>query len=219
MAMPLLWLMRRKRAGRAGACRCSSTRSPSGAGWAAECADGSFDPLAYQFLFALGMLTALGGMQPLARHRRAVVARGERGDRDGRVPLGFSTLVNAGIASASWDCLPASLYRPRQLGPLRIVHFIAFAYLLSSWTRPQSTFWRSRLAWPLVVCGHHPLEVFCFGMVLTYLTMFLLQRTERSHGAVLVVLVLASYAASIVFASYLHWCRRFLREDRGTVEV
>jgi hypothetical protein len=65
---------------------------------------------------------------------------------------------------------------------------------------------------PVVVTGQHSLEVFCFGLVLTFGGCALLHAARREWPFVVVVLV-AGCVASIGFAHVVRW---IIRGRRGT---
>lgn len=67
--------------------------------------------------------------------------------------LGFITIVN----------------HKQTLAPPRLINFLALAYFIGAITSSQGSFWRSKLAFPLVACGQHPLIVYSMGLVLMYL--------------------------------------------------
>jgi hypothetical protein len=54
-------------------------------------------------------------------------------------------------------------------GVFRLTHFLAVAYLVAGWVRPQAAAVQSVWFRPLVWCGQHSLEVFCFGVLLSEL--------------------------------------------------
>ena len=54
------------------------------------------------------------------------------------------------------------------LQPLRVLHFLALAYLTSLVLPANLRFWSSRWARPVVVAGQHSLEVYAWGLVLAF---------------------------------------------------
>ncbi|QDT97758.1 OpgC family protein [Gimesia aquarii] len=78
-----------------------------------------------------------------------------------------------GIVKSPWFHLLASMQLKQTLGLFRLINFLALAYYVSSITSSMQPFWKSKLAFPLVVCGQHPLIVYCLGLVLLYLNVVL----------------------------------------------
>ncbi len=118
-----------------------------------------FNPFAWQFLFALGMLTAAllrahGGQLP--RHRALTVAS-------------WAYLAGALVLAAPWTAWGLSDVRllgfaapdKTALSPVRLLDVLAIMYLALSSTRLHRL---AESAWarPLVACGKHSLEVFSF---------------------------------------------------------
>ncbi len=55
-----------------------------------------------------------------------------------------------------------------ELGPLRVLHFAAMAYLLSVLAPLRSELWTHWCLAPLRACGRHSLAVYCTGVLLTH---------------------------------------------------
>jgi hypothetical protein len=55
------------------------------------------------------------------------------------------------------------------LQALRLLHFLAVAYLVAAFVAPREAAFAGAWARPLVVCGQHSLEVFCISVVLNLL--------------------------------------------------
>jgi hypothetical protein len=128
-----------------------------------------FNPFAWQFLFYLGALCGLGTKRskPLLSPHPVLTAGTV-------VVLGWS-----GLVSLSWhlpqlptlvpNWLAPVLYpiSKTDLAPVRLVHFLALAYVLAvRWPLP-STVLASRLARPVIRCGQHSLAVFGLGVLLS----------------------------------------------------
>ncbi|HEX6957178.1 MAG TPA: OpgC domain-containing protein [Ferrovibrio sp.] len=141
-----------------------------------------FNPLAWQFLFVLGAWCAMrradAPWQGLPRRPFAAAAAGY---------LAFAFLI-----VLTWLHPPWAAYMPRwfarliypidktELDLLRLLHFLALAYLTILLVRPDSGFLRWRLARPVILCGQHSLHVFCTGIFLSFAAHFVL--TEISPG-------------------------------------
>jgi hypothetical protein len=174
--------------------------SPTGAtalqGWA-------FNPLAWQFLFVLGM------------------ACGERANRGMRIAPAsvWFTAAAIGVILFGLSVRKADLFLPHgfgrqtapwswfdgsyawllgrtRLGPLRLLHFAALAHLVTRILPRDDSVWRHPAAAPLVACGRHSLPVYCSGTVLAYACGYLI---ERFGGATWIVAAIALDACLVQF--------------------
>lgn len=134
-----------------------------------------FHPLAWQFLFALGMLAGD------RLWRRGAVMR-----RNALLAALAGTVVLYGLITAKREllaeCLGGSpefwhwfdlsqhwiIAKPR-LGPLRVVQFGAAAYLVAYWL-PQRSTWTSGGTRPFINAGRHSLTLYCCGTLLVFAT-------------------------------------------------
>lgn len=90
------------------------------------------------------------------------------------------------------------------LGPARVLHFLAVAYLVAHYTRVDAAFLRWPLIQPIIRCGQHSLHIFCLGIALSFVAHFLLM--EFGRGPVIQWLViLGGMAAMSGLAYLLHW--------------
>jgi len=130
----------------------------------------TFNPIAWQFLFVIGVYFGRGDRdRPLAMPRARWLL----------VPvlayLGFSAVVQVSWTIAGlYPNFPALLAEPlwpldkTNLSPWRLTHFLCLAYLIARVTRPDHPFFRGRVARPLVLCGRHSLNIFCLGIFLSF---------------------------------------------------
>lgn len=126
-----------------------------------------FNPMAWQFLFVLGAVTA-GQRYSLLPFLRS------------NTVLTISVLVAliSFIAAAPWvhfaplaeyRIIPAhylSLDDKSNLSGVRIIHFIAVAYLALRLLPKQSRFWNNSIVKIIAITGGHSLAVYCTGVVL-----------------------------------------------------
>jgi len=129
-----------------------------------------FDPFMWQLAFYLGAAFAADGrvgerLRPYAK----LLA-----------PTAVVYLLIAGFIALSWEFNALGRMVPDWLGrliypidkttldPLRLLHFLALAYLAQLLIRPDATFLRWPLASPLRRCGEHSLLVFCIGTFLSF---------------------------------------------------
>jgi hypothetical protein len=149
----------------------------------------TFNPLAWQLLFALGALlgeAAVLGKQLIQPQRWLIGAAA--------LYLGF-----AGVVSMSWtisgvfDSFPALLddqlfpLDKSNLSPWRLAHILALVYVVWITTRPDMALFRSRFARPIVLCGRHSLNIFCLGVFLSMLGDVVLTEVSHAIGAQLLV--------------------------------
>jgi hypothetical protein len=176
----------------------------------ADCDQWYFNLLAWQFLFFIGV--CLGGTprrQALLVPRTLLVILSV-----GVVALGFFA-VKATPLLIHWDPRLADTLNPLQslcwswagkprLDPLRLVHFFALAYLTAQVASRQLAFWSSRIARPIVVCGQQALEVYAWGLVVSFVGAFILASFHESTLAVLIA-DLDGCLLSIGFAFCIMW--------------
>ena len=167
-----------------------------------------FNPFCWQFLFVLGAWLALTGgpLAWLARWRRAVDA------------VAWAYLLGSLYVVLSWlplsplphvpDMLSRFIYpisKPN-LDPLRLLHFLALAWLAARLVRPDAAF----LRWPalrwLMRCGQQSLECFCLGTFLSFTAHFYLTEFDGSLAAQMLA-SLAGVVAMAAAAAILTWYR------------
>lgn len=123
------------------------------------------------------------------------------------------------------DILPASVVAglwlfldKTNLGPLRLLNFLALVVMVVRLVPRESPMLRGRAARPVVLCGQHSLYIFCLGILLSYLGHLAL--VEISHSIVVEFLVSAAGCAiMIAVAAFLHWTRSQARslDDRSAI--
>jgi len=126
-----------------------------------------FNPLAWQFLFVLGVWCGLGAADwvwPLVRSRLVLI-------------LAAVYAVAVFVMFLAWNSLNLDGLVPEwilyafgktNLGVLRLLHFLALAIVadwLIPWDWPPLSW---RVMQPLILCGQHSLEVFCLGVTLAF---------------------------------------------------
>lgn len=141
-----------------------------------------FNPLCWQFLFIIGACCALSpaAMATLTGLRRWLQ------------PLAVAWLLFALAVVCTWYWPGLEVLMPAwgarliypidktNLDILRLLHFLALAYLVTQRVGPGAAFLHGRLAWPFVICGRHSLEIFCLGTLLAFTGHFYL---TEFHGA------------------------------------
>ncbi len=127
-----------------------------------------FNPFAWQFLMGLGMAAALK------------VKRNELQPSPVFIALAISVLVVSFVLRAPWTRWPlhtgtapvalepyGDLMVKMTLGPARLLHFIAFGYLLLVLLPPRASWLKTGLARTVADAGRNSLEVFCLGVMLS----------------------------------------------------
>jgi hypothetical protein len=129
-----------------------------------------FNPYAWQLLFVFGAWCALGGAKRMSRilHSRITVG------------LAIAYLLLAFSVTLTWHfpkydfLVPAAVQRwiypisKTDLDVLRFAHFLALAaltvyFIPKDWPGLKSAWLR-----PMLLCGQHSLEIFCFSIFLAF---------------------------------------------------
>jgi hypothetical protein len=181
---------------------------PPGAVW-------FFNPLAWQLLFVTGAV--LGGSSrrkpfPVPRHPILL-------------GVALAYLLFALVASLRWnfmdlgDGLFDSLLKQMfpfdktNLSLWRFSHFLALAYSVIYFVRPENAFFRSSVAGPVILCGQHSLHVFCLGVFLSFAGLIAIVEVDNSVPFQILV-NLVGILAMIATASVLTWYRTKERAPR-----
>jgi len=165
-----------------------------------------FNPFAWQMLFVFGGWCGLGGSD-----RLAVLMQAPKVLTAAISYLVLSLLV---VLSWSWPALEIMVPQPiaeliypiskTDLSALRVLHFLALTVLVVRLVPVHFPVLRSRALRPLILCGQNSLEVFCFGVFLSFAAHFLL--TEVSGGiAMQVAISAAGIALMVALSALLSW--------------
>lgn len=179
-----------------------------------------FNPLAWQFLFFLGLVVGNPARAPRKwAPRWLLIGLSIAMLACGLIVLkGFEYLVRGGVWS--WDDLwpLVEFYRAwavkTELGPLRLLHFFSLAYLVSIAFPKSLSMWSRRWTKPLVTAGQHSLEVYAFGLVLSFLGAFVLLRGPVADDWGVVFVDLAACGGSLGFAYLVAWWKGRSRAKR-----
>jgi hypothetical protein len=162
-----------------------------------------FDPFMWQLLFYLGAAFAVDGRVGERLRPYAKVL----------VPLAVAYLVFSGAVALSWqvnalgDIVPERLGRflypidKTTLDPLRLVHFLALAYLVQLVVPRDAAFLSSRAAKVVRRCGENSLLVFCLGTFLSFTARVVLDAV--GGGILAQFLVTVTGIALLVGAAYV----------------
>jgi hypothetical protein len=167
-----------------------------------------FNPFAWQFLFVFGAWFALGGSttsMSIIRSRTLLVF--------GTAYLTFALLITmAGRFPELRELLPVSVYdafNPNDktnLASYRLIHFVVFAFFVvrlvpRDWPGLEWSVFR-----PAIVCGQQSLEVFCFGIFLSFGAHFALVEISNTLPMEIFVSV-AGISAMTALAYYRSWSK------------
>ncbi|HBK06914.1 MAG TPA: OpgC domain-containing protein [Acetobacteraceae bacterium] len=138
-----------------------------------------FDPMAWQFLFVIGVLLACAPMRPPKWSRLL---------DDGAVfiiVLGIVVTLVIEPHPRRLEWVTRSVLRPlviedkTGLYPFRLVSILAFTWLCARLIPFNAGWLRSRLAAPLVLAGQNSLPVFCSGIVIGFIARLGLEYDDR----------------------------------------
>jgi hypothetical protein len=165
-----------------------------------------FNPFAWQLVFCLGAsFAAMGNIGERLRPARLVL-----------VTLAILYLLFAAFVALSWHVVALSQAVPDFVGrliypidktdfdPLRVLHFLAMAYLVQVLVPASAAFLRWPLFLPLRRCGEHSLQIFCLGTFLSFTAYVILNRYDDSIWTQIGV-SLAGIAAMVMAAYAAHW--------------
>ncbi len=139
-----------------------------------------FDPMAWQFLFIIGVLLACAPMRP---PRRAWLF-----DVGAVVVVSLGVLVTVVIEPHPHrlEWVSASAFRPlvvedkTGLYPFRLISILALTWLSVRLIRFDAAWLRSRWVAPLVLLGQNSLPVFCSGIVIGFVARLGLEYDEHA---------------------------------------
>lgn len=160
-----------------------------------------FNPFAFQLLFVLGAWYAGGGadlIRPLVESRATLIAA--------MLYLAFSLIV---ALSWQFDALNilipdgvAKLIYPiykSHLAPVRLLHFLALAVVVSRLTPPDLHGPVRPFAIAMIRCGENSLPMYCFGVLLSFLGLVVL--TDVSGNLIVQLAVSVIGIAIMVLAA------------------
>lgn len=172
-----------------------------------------FNPFAWQFLFVFGAWCGLGGSDRLSGliQNRLVVT----------FSVAYLAVSLAVVVSWWWppleglvpDAIGALIYpiSKTDLSPLRFAHFLALAVVVVNLVPVDASWLRWKLMRPMILCGQNSLEVFCFGVFLSFAGHFVLNEIEGSLAMQLGVSA-AGIILMISLSMLLSWYARVERE-------
>jgi hypothetical protein len=167
-----------------------------------------FNPFAWQLLFVFGAWCALGGAR-----RFAGLIRSRLVGIGAVAYLAFAfAIVMTWHVPALAEFVPAWLSHliypidKPNLDVLRIAHFLALAVVTVRFLRREAPVLASPLLRPAARCGMHSLEIFCAGVLLSFVAhAALLQSSAGAPGQI--VVSVAGIALLVAIAELIGWYR------------
>ena len=168
-----------------------------------------FNPFAWQLVFYLGAAAAVLGPRLAALDRFKVPL----------VTAALAYLVFSAVIATSWRYNSVAALIPSWVGRiiypidktnidvLRVVHFLAIAYLVRLVVPASARFLRWRILEPIRRCGEHSLQIFCLGTFLSLSAEIILADYEDSIVAQVIV-SLSGIAVMCAAAYAARWYKR-----------
>ena len=175
----------------------------------------SFNPFAWQLLFAFGAWCALGGGRRMSRVLSSPIT----------LWVSIAYVLVAFCVTLTWYFPQLDHVLPRRieqwmypidktdLDVLRFAHFLALAaitvhFVPKGWPALKSPWLR-----PLILCGQHSLEIFCLGVFLAFAGYFLLAEISGGVGlhflvAIIGLLIMSAVAWLSSWHKFSHKGRR-----------
>ena len=168
-----------------------------------------FNPFSWQFLFFLGLWLGRPGRRPAALLPHwlltiaslLLLALGLFARKLSPQVLAWEPSLADQLGTLLFVCEQLSV--KTILGPLRLLHFFALVYLTVRLLPRELGFWSSAPARPFVVCGQHSLEVYAFGLLVTFLMVFAIMNRPIADATV----VAASLVACLALAGFAYGMR------------
>jgi hypothetical protein len=165
-----------------------------------------FNPLAWQLIFVVGAWCAVGGGEHVSRIVRSRIA----------VAIAIAFLVLAFLIVLTWYFPRYTVLIPKRvqdwLYPIdknnqdlvRLLHFMALALVTVHFIPIDWPGLKSRWLKPMIVCGQHSLEIFCLGILLSFVGHFVTSEISRSVGMQILISMLG-ISAMVAVASLITW--------------
>ena len=167
-----------------------------------------FNPFAWQLLFVFGAWCALDGARRLAgliRSRLVGMAAVAYLAFAFAIVMTWHVPALAEVVPAWLSHLIYPIDKPN-LDLMRIAHFLALAVLTVRFLRRESPVLASPLLRPAVRCGMHSLEIFCAGVLLSFVAHAVLVQTSAGAAGQIMVSA-AGIALMVAIAELLGWYR------------
>jgi len=167
-----------------------------------------FNPFAWQLLFVFGAWCALGGAQ-----RSAALIKSRAMLIFGVAYLVFALFMtmadrfpSLAALVPSWVDHAVNPISKTNLDPLRFLHFVVLAILVVRILPREWPGFERPIFQPAIVCGQQSLEVFCFGVFLSFAAHFVLVQISNAIWMQILVSI-AGIALMTVLAYYRSWSK------------
>jgi hypothetical protein len=171
-----------------------------------------FNPLAWQVLFVFGAWYAQEGavrLKPIVRSRIALLLAMLYLAISLAIALSWQTRSLEGFIPAAISSLIYPIHKS-YLAPLRVLHFLALALVISHLTRPN---WRGLMkpaVKAMIRCGENSLEIYCLSVLLSFAASVILTGISGSFG-MHAILGIAGIALMVGAATAMTWMNRLDR--------
>jgi hypothetical protein len=151
-----------------------------------------FNPLAWQLIFFTGAWSAVGGSEQVSKLVRSRLVIG----------IAIAFLVLAFLIVMTWYFPRYVFLIPKRvqdwmypidkhnLDLLRFLHFLALAIVTVHFIPMDWPGLKSRWLKPMILCGQHSLEIFCLGILLSFIGHFVTSEVSRAVGIQILISVL-----------------------------
>jgi hypothetical protein len=151
-----------------------------------------FNPLAWQLIFITGAWCAVGGSEHVSTLVRSRLVAG----------IAIAFLVLALLIVMTWYFPRYVFLIPKRvqdwmypidknnLDLLRFLHFLALAIVTVHFIPMDWPGLKSRWLKPMILCGQHSLEIFCLGILLSFIGHFVTSEVSRAVGIQILISVL-----------------------------
>jgi hypothetical protein len=169
-----------------------------------------FSPYAWQFLFTVGAWCGIGCVHQIDGVLRSswflILAAAYLLFAGG---LTLLTNLDASFSfNLNWpDWLLIFPLDKTHLSPLRLLHFLLLTAVVVRFVPADAAFLRREWAKPLILCGEHSLEIFCFGVFLSF-TAHILMIEVSSRVGFQVLVSLGGILAMVALAGIMTWYKR-----------
>ncbi|MFO7895631.1 MAG: OpgC domain-containing protein [Candidatus Cloacimonadales bacterium] len=182
-----------------------NTSFPWSRGWA-------FNPFAWQFLFVIAMFISVSLKYHKLKipHNKILISIAISLLIVATIPRFSFILQKYGLMETNWIGQVPGLSK-RALSPLRFVHFFSLLYLVKLIFPIDAKFFQSKIALPFIRCGQHSLEVFSFGIILTYASYYTLEYVGINEFYSYLITFI-SWGLMLVWAKYLENKKSFQRK-------
>jgi hypothetical protein len=173
-----------------------------------------FNPLAWQVLFVFGAWYAhegAGRLKPIVRSRTALVLALLYLVLSLAIALSWQIKSLEGFIPAAISNLIYPIYKS-YLAPLRLLHFLALALVVSHLTRPDWHGLMKPTVKAMIRCGENSLEIYCLSVLLSFLASVILTNISGSF-AVHAAVSIAGIALMVAAATATTWINK--QDRRG----